>query len=520
MLTYTTTSVCLSPVCLFGVDSELCPQGKEAELTHAQAEHAAQLQEAHARQASLSRDLEAATEVLRQHQLELGAADALLTQERERVASTQQELATARSQLASCRYDAQRASSEHVLVTEALHLELQHERAQRDNLRQLYDDALARATDAERRAGEVVASFGVDLEALAVASDAAVAAARQAGRDEAAPAVAALEVRVAEAQRQQQADGLKLEQLRGDLAAAEAASHAQGLAAAEHAAQAADVAQGAMERLRSEVSEARSEVVRLRNEGAAQAAQAAQATEAAQSAVERLRGELQSARDGDDEAVRRMIANARDAGAVAATAAARAELALPLALCAAQHRALGTAIAIGRLAEAHSRMQPSETAHADGSQAAVRVLVKRCVRATAALRLTCHAVLSRGDESAQHALRASVDDVALTTDEVAVLERAIAAAKTEAAASVAHAAARAVAHERVEAAGGPYWFPLSRPASPSRTFSPTKAPPRSPSPGRRIQASISDAERACSPLRARLERLRLAAREALVDVRQ
>lgn len=505
-----------------------------------------QLREAHARQASLARDLEAATALLRQHEHELAAADALLTQERERLASTQQEVTAARSQLASCRYDAQRASSEHALEIEALHLELQHERAQRDNLRQLHDDALVRATAAECRAvesearvvasAEELATLRDDVEALAVASDAAVAAARQAGREEAAPAVAALEARVAEAERQRQADAHALEQLRGALAAAEAASHAQGLAAAEHAAQAADVAQGAVERLRSELSDARSEVVRLRNESAAQAAQvaqaaaqaaqaaaqAAQAGDAAQSAMERLRGELQSAREGNDEAVQRLIAQARDTGAASATAAARAELALPLAVCAAQHRALGTAIAIGRLAEAHSRMQPAEPAHADGTQAAVRALVKRCVRATAALRQTCHAVLSRGDdlhEAAQHALRASADDVALTTDEVAVLERAIAAAKTEAAAAVATTAARAVAHERVEAAGGPYWFPLSRPASPSRAFSPTKPPPRSPSPGRRMQMTISDAERASSPLRARLERLRLAAREALVDVR-
>ena len=481
----------------------------------------------------------AATALLRQHEHELAAADALLTQERERLASTQQEVTAARSQLASCRYDAQRASSEHALEIEALHLELQHERAQRDNLRQLHDDALVRATAAECRAvesearvvasAEELATLRDDVEALAVASDAAVAAARQAGREEAAPAVAALEARVAEAERQRQADAHALEQLRGALAAAEAASHAQGLAAAEHAAQAADVAQGAVERLRSELSDARSEVVRLRNESAAQAAQvaqaaaqAAQAGDAAQSAMERLRGELQSAREGNDEAVQRLIAQARDTGAASATAAARAELALPLAVCAAQHRALGTAIAIGRLAEAHSRMQPAEPAHADGTQAAVRALVKRCVRATAALRQTCHAVLSRGDdlhEAAQHALRASADDVALTTDEVAVLERAIAAAKTEAAAAVATTAARAVAHERVEAAGGPYWFPLSRPASPSRAFSPTKPPPRSPSPGRRMQMTISDAERASSPLRARLERLRLAAREALVDVR-
>ena len=481
--------------------------------------------------------MEAATALLRQHEQELAAADALLTQERDRLASTQQEVASARSQLASCRYDAQRASSEHALEIEALHLELQHEREQRDNLRQLHDDALVRAIDAEHRAvenearvvasGEALATLRDDLEALAVASDAAVAAARQAGREEAAPAVAALEARVLEAQRQQQADANALEQLHGAVAAAEAASHAQGLAAAEHAAQAADVAQGAVERLRSELSDARSEVVRLRNESASQAAQAAQAAahagDAYQSAMERLRGELQSVREGNDEAVQRMIAQARDAGAAAATAAARAEFALPLAVCAAQHRALGTAIAIGRLAEAHSRMQPAEPANADGSQAAVRALVKRCVRATAALRQTCHAVLSsRGDElheAAQHALRASADDVALTTDEVAVLERAIAAAKMEAAAAVATSAARAVAHERVEAAGGPYWFPLSRPASPSRAFSPTKPPPRSPSPGRHMQATISDAERASSPLRARLERLRQAAREALVDVR-
>ena len=482
------------------------------------------------------KDLQAATALLRAHEQELASADALLTQERDRVASAQQEAITARAQLASCRYDSQRASSEHALKVEALHLELQQAHCHRDNLRQLHDDVLVRASDAERRAvesesrvvgsAEALATLRDDLEALAVASDAAVAAARQAGREEAAPVVAALESRLADAEKQHQAAAHALEQLRTSLAAAEAASRAQAVAASEQSAQAADMAQSAMEALRSELAGACTEVVRLRNEGA-------QAADAAHSAVERLRAELQNAREGNDEAVQRLIAQAREAGAAAgaaaATAAARAELALPLAVCAAQHRALGTAIAIGRLAEAHSRMPPGggeapSAAEPGSHSAAVRALIKRCVRATAALKQTCHAVLSRGEhEAAQHALRASADDVELTTNEVAVLERAIASAKAEAAAAVAHAAAQAVAHERVDAIGGPYWVPLSRPTSPSRAFSPTRAPQRSPSPGRRMQASAGDAaaaaERASSPLRARLERLRQAAREALVDVR-
>lgn len=513
-------------------DATLFTQAKEAELTHAQAEHATELREAHARQASLMKDLQAATALLRAHEQELASADALLTQERDRVASAQQEAITARAQLASCRYDSQRASSEHALEVEALHLELQQAHCHRDNLRQLHDDVLVRATDAERRAvesesrvvgsAEALATLRDDLEALAVASDAAVAAARQAGREEAAPVVAALESRLADAEKQHQADAHALEQLRASLAAAEAASRAQAVAASEQSAQAADMAQSAMEALRSELAGACTEVIRLRNEGV-------QAADAAQGAVERLRAELQNAREGNDEAVQRLIAQAREAGAAAAKAAARAELALPLAVCAAQHRALGTAIAIGRLAEAHSRMPPGggeapSAAEPGSHSAAVRALIKRCVRATAALKQTCHAVLSRGEhEAAQHALRASADDVELTTDEVAILERAIASAKAEAAAAVAHAAAQAVAHERVDAIGGPYWVPLSRPTSPSRAFSPTRAPQRSPSPGRRMQASTGDAaaaaERASSPLRARLERLRQAAREALVDVR-
>ena len=459
---------------------------------------------------ALASDLATAAEVLQGEQEELEKAHAALSASRSEAAALHQELSAVQREVQ------QRAAANAAEVGTL--------RAQRDQLAKLYDETLTRALHAENRAcdleAHVQSSEGAlnalreELDSLSSATDTAVAAARQAGREESAPRVAALEARLYEEQQ-------RCESLRNEMVAAHNASRAESQASAEAASRAARAAEQARERAREEADGAARESEMVLS-------QAREETVAAHRIIAQLRSELQSARDGNDDAVSLLLRRAHEKGAVDGRQAIRGELELPLAVCAALHRALGTAISLGRLAEAYSRMPlPDGGSHNAASRTMTRTLIKRCVRAMAMMRSTCHAALARGEGAAQNALSNAAEEVVLGQADADIIERAIVAAKDAAAAATAHAAARAVAHERVNSAGGPFWIPMQRPPpllgraqpSPQRSPSPKPARRASPSHPDSIIDKTHSHPRPESPLRVRLEHLRAAAREALVELR-